>query len=63
MRGDREHQANMLIAITPDQLVPEDHPVREIKAIVERALTELSPLFAQMYARIGRPSLPPDRAT
>lgn len=61
MRGDRDQQANMLLAITPDQLVPQDHPAREIKAIVERALTELSPVFNQMYARIGRPSIPPEQ--
>ena len=61
MRGDRDQQANMLLAITPDQLVPEDHPVREIKAIVESALTELSPVFSEMYSRIGRPSIPPEQ--
>lgn len=60
MRGDRDQQANMLLAITPDQLVPADHPVREIKAIVEDVPTELSPVFAQMYARNGRPSIPPE---
>jgi transposase len=61
MRGDRDQQANMLLAITPDQLVPQDHPVREIKAIVEHALTGLSPVFARMYSRIGRPSIPPEQ--
>ena len=61
MRGDRDQQANMLLAITPDQLVPQDHPVREIKAIVEHALTGLSPVFNQMYSRIGRPSIPPEQ--
>lgn len=61
MRGDREQQANMLLAVTPDQLVPQDHPVREIKAIVEHALTGLSPVFSQMYSRIGRPSIPPEQ--
>jgi transposase len=60
MRGDRDQQASMLLAITPDQLVPADHPVREIKAIVEDVLTELSPVFAEMYARNGRPSIPPE---
>jgi transposase len=61
MRGDREQQATILPAITPDQLVPEDHPVREIKAIVENALTALSPVFNRMYSRIGRPSIPPEQ--
>jgi transposase len=50
----------MLLALTPDQLVPADHPIRAIKPIVDAALAELSPLFSQIYARIGRPSIPPE---
>ena len=60
MRGDRDHQANMLLVVTPDDLVPKDHPIREIKAIAEHALTGLSALFDRMYARTGRPSIPPE---
>jgi transposase len=60
MRGDASQQAIMLSALTPDQLVPEDHPIRRIKPIVERALQELSPVFREMYARNGRPSIPPE---
>jgi transposase len=41
-------------------LVPEDHPVRQIKPIVDNALRELSPTFARMYAETGRPSIPPE---
>lgn len=32
-----------------------------IKALAEAALKELSPLFAQMYSEVGRPSIPPAR--
>jgi transposase len=60
MRGDAERQSLMLFGVTPDQLVPADHPIRRIKAIVEPALTALSPTFAQMYATGGRPSIPPE---
>jgi len=60
MRGDRDHQAEMLLALTPDQFVPTDHPIRRIKPIVEAVLTRLSPLFAEMYAERGRPSIPPE---
>jgi len=60
MRGDAEQQANMLLAITPDQLVPEDHPIRRIKPIVEHVLAQLSPTFDAMYAEQGRPSIPPE---
>jgi transposase len=60
MRGKADTQATMLSLVTADQLVPEDHPVRQIKPIVDNALRELSPTFARMYAEIGRPSIPPE---
>jgi transposase len=60
MRGDAEQQTEMLLALTPDQLVPEDHPIRRIKPVVERVLARLSPLFNDMYAERGRPSIPPE---
>ena len=60
MRGTKENQIVMLSSLTPDQLVPQDHPIRKIKPIVDRALDELSPIFNQMYAEIGRPSIPPE---
>jgi transposase len=50
----------MLFGVTPDQMVPADHPIRQIKPIVEQALTHLSPTFAAMYAAGGRPSIPPE---
>jgi len=43
VRGKEETQVTMLSLITADQLVPEDHPIREIKPIVDNALRELSP--------------------
>ena len=60
MRGDAECQTEMLLALTLDRLVPEDHPIRRIKSIVERVLARLSPLFDEIYAERGRPSIPPD---
>jgi transposase len=60
MRGKNENQIVMLSSLTPDQLVPQDHPIRKIKPIVDHALNELSPIFNQMYAEIGRPSIPPE---
>jgi transposase len=60
VRGDAARQANILLALTPDQVVPVGHPIRQIKPIVERALGRLSPLFDEMYAGTGRPSIPPE---
>ena len=60
MRGKQEKQITMLSSLTPDQLVPQDHPIRRIKPIVDQALSELSPTFNRMYADLGRPSIPPE---
>jgi len=60
MRGKAETQVEMLSLVTADQLVPEDHPIRQIKPIVDNALHELSPTFTRMYAETGRPSISPE---
>ena len=60
MRGETTNQTVMLLAVTPDQLVPPGHPIRQITSLVERALAALSPTFAAMYAPTGRPSIPPE---
>jgi transposase len=60
MRGDKTEQAAVMLFITPDQKVPQDHPIRAIKAIVDRVLASLSPVFNRMYAKRGRPSVPPE---
>ena len=59
MRGQSTRQA-AFTAITPDLKVPKNHPIRRIRALVEPMLKELSPAFAEMYAAIGRPSIPPE---
>ena len=60
MRGTTDEQIESLIALTPDDLVPQGHPIRRIKPLAERVLQELSPTFARMYAKGGRPSVPPE---
>ncbi len=61
MRGNTFEQVPMLSTLTPDQLVPKDHPIRLIKVIVEKALAELSQEFDAMYSKVGRPSVAPER--
>ncbi len=60
MRGKKETQVTMLSLLTANDLVPEDHPIREIKPLVDQALSKLSPIFNRMYAETGRPSIPPE---
>jgi transposase len=60
MRGDAERQADVMLALTPNDFVPANHPIRRIKPIVDTALQRLSPLFDTMYSTRGRPSIPPE---
>src|ERR1700741_1159958 len=41
--------------------VAKDHPLRAILRIVDEALAALSAEFEKLYARFGRPSIPPER--
>lgn len=61
MRGKVDPQSDMLCLISPGGRVPQDQPLRRIKPLLDRALADLSPLFEEMYAELGRPSIPPER--
>jgi transposase len=41
--------------------VPTDHPLRAIRVMVDAALKELGPRFDALYAKSGRPSIPPEK--
>ena len=60
MRGDPTRQAELILGVTADSFVPREHPIRQIKPLVDAALAELSPVFNAIYARIGRRSVPPE---
>jgi len=61
MRGHDEHQEGMFSYISPEKRVPADHPLRAIRALVDTALQEMSPQFASLYSRYGRPSIAPEK--
>jgi transposase len=61
MRGEAEEPEAIFSYITPSQRVPPDHPLRGIRKVVDAALEKMSPRFQRLYARTGRPSIPPER--
>lgn len=61
MRGADTKQAVMFSTISPEKRVPADHPLRPIKALVEKILGELSRDFDAMYSTVGRSSVAPER--
>ena len=61
MRGEAPKQSSMLCLVSPESMVPHDHPLRAVKKLADAALAELSPVFDEMYADSGRKSIPPER--
>jgi hypothetical protein len=41
MRGDIESQRDLVVTVTPEELVPRDHPIRMIKKMADEALKKL----------------------
>jgi transposase len=61
MRGVDHQQSKIFSYLSPETRVRKDHPLRAIRAMVDEVLDEMSPLFDAMYARTGRPSIPPEK--
>jgi transposase len=61
MRGDDQQQNHIFSYLSPEERVRKDHPLRAIRAMVDEVLTQLSPRFDTMYARVGRPSIAPEK--
>src|ERR1019366_1671622 len=61
MRGHDEQQESMYSYISPEKRVPSDHPLRRLRGMVDTALKGMSPQFAEMYSRYGRPSIAPEK--
>lgn len=61
MRGHDAQQAGMFSYVGLEERIPADHPLRAIRAMADRALRALSPLFSNLYALSGRNSIPPER--
>jgi transposase len=61
MRGEDPQQAAMFSYISPEERVPQDHPLRTIRVLVDAVLKELSPQFAALYSHTRRPSIAPEK--
>ncbi|HER27426.1 MAG TPA: IS5 family transposase, partial [Rhodospirillales bacterium] len=61
MRGSDQTSGNFFSYIDLEDRVPANHPLRTIREIVNDVLVSLSSDFESMYARMGRPSMPPEQ--
>lgn len=61
MRGSDRRSGALFSYVDLEDRVPAGHPLRSIREIVNDALGSMSGAFEGMYARIGRPSIPPEQ--
>ncbi|MGF1629374.1 MAG: IS5 family transposase [Kiloniellaceae bacterium] len=61
MRGEDRESGALFSYVSCEARVPADHPLRAIRAIVDEALEVLSGEFEQLYSKVGRPSIPPEK--
>jgi transposase len=61
MRGEDERSEGVFSYVRLKTRIPADHPLRAIRELIDEALRELSRTFNRLYAREGRPSIPPER--
>lgn len=62
MRGYKEdQQEDMFSYVSMEDSIPQKHPLRKIKAMVDTLLAEMWADFDGLYSGIGRPSIPPEQ--
>ena len=61
MRGGDVRTESLFSYLSCEARVPQDHPLRPIRTIVDQALAGLSPAFDRLYSDLGRPSIPPEK--
>ena len=61
MRGGDERSGELFSYVDLEARVRADHPLRAIRSIVNEARVALERDFTGLHARIGRPSIPPEK--
>src|SRR4030095_29159 len=61
MRGDDRQPDAMFSYVSAEQRVPQDHPLRAIRALVDDVLRDMSREFDGLHAAVGRAAIPPER--
>lgn len=61
MRGTEDKQDALFSYVSQEERIPEGHPLRKVREIVNPILASMSQKFDKLYADSGRPSIPPEQ--
>ena len=61
MRGEVDLQSSMFHYWLVVSRTPADHPLCPVKKLADSALSAISAELGRLYAKGGRPSIPPER--
>jgi transposase len=61
MRSADVQQGGVFSYIGIEERIPKDHPIRKLRVLVDAALKSMDRTFDALYAKTGRPSIPPER--
>lgn len=61
MRGNDQQQFGVFSYVSLEERVPEEHPLRVIRRMVDEIFRDMGREFERLYAKTGRPSIPPER--
>ena len=61
MRGDDHQQLGVFSYVSLEDRVPQEHPLRFIRKLVDEIFRAMGKEFDRLYAKTGRPSIPPER--
>jgi transposase len=61
MRGEDQQQHELFGYGSLEERVPQDHPLRPIRAMMDEGLKSLDGRFEEIYPEDGRQSIPPER--
>ena len=61
MRGEVDPQSATFYYFSVESRIPANHPLRPVKKLADSALSAISAELDSLYARTGRPSIPPER--
>ena len=57
----RAGELKMLCNVSPEQRVPQTHPLRPLRLSPMKPLRDLKSRFNRLYAKNGRPSIAPEK--